>query len=171
MDLLDRLLEHDAWTTRQVLIRCREVDEGGRRQSFDIGHRSIDATLIHMIGNVRTWTDLMAGTADSGHRLVWEGLSLDDLTARHEAAAADFATLARRIRDEGRFDELWMDILDEPPTAKTYGGAIAHVITHNMHHRSEVLHMLQRLGVPDLPEGDVLGWEAVARKAGHSRQP
>jgi uncharacterized damage-inducible protein DinB len=29
-----------------------------------------------------------------------------------------------------------------------------------MHHRGEVLHMLSRLGLTDLPEGDLLSWEA-----------
>ena len=41
-------------------------------------------------------------------------------------------------------------------------GARVHdkVISDDMHHRAELLHMLGKLGVPDLPEGDVLGWEA-----------
>ncbi len=94
-----------------------------------------------------------------------EGFSLDDLLGRHDAAAARFAAVARRVRDEDRFDELWVDTIDNPPTIKSYGGAIAHVLTHNMHHRAELLHMLARLGVPDLPEGDVLSWEAALRSA------
>jgi uncharacterized damage-inducible protein DinB len=31
-----------------------------------------------------------------------------------------------------------------------------------MHHRAQVLHMLRRLGVSGLPEGDVLSWERQA---------
>lgn len=27
MTILDRLLGHDAWTTRQLLLRCRELSE------------------------------------------------------------------------------------------------------------------------------------------------
>jgi len=50
-------------------------------------------------------------------------------------------------------------VLDDPPAEKTFGGAIAHVLTHSMHHRAQVLHMLRRLGVGDVPEGDVLSWE------------
>ena len=39
---------------------------------------------------------------------------------------------------------------------KTYGGAIAHVITHSMHHRAHLLYMLRQPGLTALPEGDVL---------------
>jgi uncharacterized damage-inducible protein DinB len=159
MDILDRLLDHDAWTTRQLLLRCRELDAARLHQPFDVGHETIYETLLHMIGNVRTWTDLMNGDARPGAQSPHDGLSVDELIARHDAAMNDFATLARRTRAEGRFDDTWLDTLDEPPTRKTYGGAIAHVITHNMHHRSELLHILQRLGVPILLEGDVLSWE------------
>ena len=68
------------------------------------------------------------------------------------------------MRDGHRLDDVYLDVLDEPPTPKTIGGTIAHVITHDMHHRSEILNMLGQLGVPNLPEGDVLGWEAQLRK-------
>ena len=165
MDLLDRLLGHDAWTTRQLLVRCRELDPAAFHQPFDAGHGTVYATLVHMIGNVRTWTDLMRGHQDIPGTMSWDGLTIDDLLARSDLAAADFAALARRVRDEDQLDALWLDTLDDPPAAKTYGGAIAHVITHNMHHRAELLHMLPRLGLTGLPEGDLLSWEATTRPA------
>jgi uncharacterized damage-inducible protein DinB len=161
MDILDRLLGHDAWTTRQILLRCRELDAAQLHQPFDVGHETVYETLLHMIGNVRTWTDLMNGEARPGAQSSRHGLSIDELIARHDAAMNDFAILARRIRAEERFDDTWLDTLDEPPKRKTYGGAIAHVITHNMHHRGELLHMLHHLGLPDLLEGDVLSWESL----------
>src|SRR5438093_4850040 len=60
MDLLDRLLGHDRWTTTQFLERCRELRVEQWTQPFDLGHQTLAATLQHMIGNVRVWTDLMA---------------------------------------------------------------------------------------------------------------
>jgi uncharacterized damage-inducible protein DinB len=41
---------------------------------------------------------------------------------------------------------------------------IAHVITHNMHHRSEIIHMLTRLGLANVLEGDVLSWEQQSQR-------
>jgi uncharacterized damage-inducible protein DinB len=93
---------------------------------------------------------------------------MDALIERHERSCAGFASLARRIRDEGRFDESYVDTLDDPPTSKTLGGTIVHVITHNMFHRGEALHILQRLGVADLPEGDALSWEATVLRGDQS---
>jgi uncharacterized damage-inducible protein DinB len=53
MDLLDRLLgTHDAWTTRQLLGRCRELTDEQLDHEFEIGHRTVRATLLHMIRNV-----------------------------------------------------------------------------------------------------------------------
>jgi uncharacterized damage-inducible protein DinB len=172
VDLLDRLLGHDAWTTRQILLRCRDLTDAELHRRFDVGHETVHATLLHLIGNVRAWTDLMAGTpVIDDDDDAWRAHSVDDLLARYEAAAVDFAALARRVRDEGRFDEVWTDTLDDPPTTKTYGGAIAHVLTHDMHHRGELLHMLGRLGLPDLPEGDVLSWEAATVSGGDPGHP
>ena len=51
MDLLDRLLGHDAWTTRQLLLRCRDLTDEQLDREFDIGHRTVRATLLHVIRN------------------------------------------------------------------------------------------------------------------------
>lgn len=162
MDLLDRLLAHDAWTTRQLLILAQPLTEAQWTQPFDIGHVTLRATLEHMIDNVETWTALMNGAEEPGKQPEFTGLSATDLLERHDASMAAFSALAHRVRALDSWVVLWVDILDDPPAEKTYGGAIAHVITHNMHHRSEVMHMLHRLGVEDVIEGDVLSWEAVA---------
>lgn len=166
MDILDRLLGHDAWTTRQILLRCRELSDEELHRAFDVGHETIYDTLVHMIANVQVWTALMAGAGTKSDRSpeVWEGLTVDEFFGRYDLVSEKFARLALRIRIKQRYDELWVDVLDDPPTSKSYGGAIAHVITHNMHHRAELLHILARLGVADLPEGDVLSWEQTLSK-------
>lgn len=165
MDILDRLLRHDVWTTRQLLLRCRELTSEQFDQHFDVGHGSLRETFVHLIHNIEVWTDLMRRQPV---RPELEGYaeSVEGLIERLEAGAADFSAFARQMADEGRLDELWVDVLDDPPTQKTYGGAIAHVITHSMAHRTEVVHMLQRLHLHDLIEGDVLSWE---RQAWHER--
>ncbi len=165
MDLLDRLLGHDAWTTRQLLLRCRGLTDEQLDRRFDIGHETLRGTLVHILGNLEVWTDLLhERPVRPDAATVASARSVDGLIAHLDAAAPDFAALARRITDEGRLDDLWTDVLDDPPRPKTFGGAIAHVLTHSMHHRGEVLHLLQRLGVPDLPEGDVLSWEDAVRR-------
>lgn len=161
MDQLDRLLGHDEWTTGECLRRCQELTPDQMRQPFDIGWQSLQATVVHMIGNVRIWTALMSSGVVLDGPAGWEDGSVAELTDQHLETYAAFATLARDVRDRGAESDRWIDTLDSPPRSKTYGGAVLHVITHNMHHRSEVLHMLSRLGLSDLPEGDLLGWEGT----------
>jgi uncharacterized damage-inducible protein DinB len=157
MDLIERLVGHDRWTTSEILRRCRELTDGQLDQEVFIDHRTVRATLAHMIWNVETWTDLMLGVPID--RSIERSTSLAGLTERHEAAGERFYGLARQLADEDRLEGIWIDVLDNPPTEKTYGGAITHVITHNMHHRAQLLFMLDSLGLRDLPEGDLLGWE------------
>jgi uncharacterized damage-inducible protein DinB len=158
MDLLDRLLGHDRWTTAQLLERCRELRAEQWTQPFDLGHQTLAATLRHMIGNLRTWTDLMAQrpvrqSSDEA------ATTADDLIAVWQSVYDEFAALARTIGDQGRWDATYIDVLDDPPRPKTFAGTIAHVITHNMQHRAEVIHILIRLGLENVLEGDVLSWE------------
>jgi uncharacterized damage-inducible protein DinB len=75
----------------------------------------------------------------------------------------EFAELARGVRDAGRWDELFADTEEARPRMKTLGGGIAHVITHSMHHRAQVLNMMRQLGGIELIEGDVLSWESGVR--------
>jgi uncharacterized damage-inducible protein DinB len=162
MDMLDRLLDHDRWTTLQVLASCRTLPPQKLDAPLAIGPGSVGATLRHMIGNVQVWTDLMYGWPVRPTNAV-ASAGIEELPAVFDALYADFAAIARRLRDDGRLDELYLDVLDDPPSQKSFGGTIAHVITHNMHHRAEILNMLGKLDVPDLPEGDVLSWEAQMR--------
>lgn len=159
MDFLDRLLEHDAWTTRLLIDRCRELSEEQLDHPFDIGHRTIRSTLHHIIFNMETWSALMAGEAMSKSRTVVQERSMSQFQERLGRAAARLSKVAREVSERGAWDERWLDVLDDPPVEKTYGGAIAHIITHSMHHRAQLLYMLRQLGLRDLPEGDVLSWE------------
>jgi uncharacterized damage-inducible protein DinB len=164
MDLVDRLLGHDAWTTRELLLRCRELPDEELDREFDIGHRSVRATFLHIIFNVEVWTDLMCGEpARLDRGTLPEDRSVSGMLERQTVAAERFAGVAREVAASTRWDDLWIDVLDNPPRAKSFGGAIAHVITHSMHHRAQLLHMLRRLELEDLPEGDVLSWEDQAR--------
>ena len=159
MDLLDRLLGHDEWTTGECLRRCRELSPEQMRRRHDVGWGSVQATLMHMISNVRVWTELMRDGDSPTARADDPILDVEGLERLHRSSYAAFASFAREIRDADRWDDRWVDTLDDPPREKSYGGAILHVVTHDMHHRGELLHMLARLGLDHLPEGDLLGWE------------
>jgi uncharacterized damage-inducible protein DinB len=168
MDILDRLLDHDAWTTRELLTRSRGLTDEQLDRRFPIGHGSLRDTFAHVVGNMEAWTDLIcerpvrprAGTGAA---------TVERLTERLDAVVAEFGAVARRLRDAGRLDDVFADTADRPPVMKTFGGAIAHLVTHSMHHRAQALNIMRHLGVTDLIEGDVLGWERAHRPGGWAR--
>src|SRR5688572_16657515 len=49
MDLLDRLLGHDHWTTARLLELSRDLTDAHLDQPIDIGHQTLRETFDHMI--------------------------------------------------------------------------------------------------------------------------
>ncbi len=146
MDLLDRLLGHDDWATARLLDLSRGLTDAQLDQPFDIGHRTLRDTLEHLICNIEFWTGVAAGQPPDLQR---DDRSLATLAVRHERAYDAFAALARQKRDDERLDDTFVDRFGENVS---FGGMILHVVLHNEGHRIEMLHIIQRLGRPDLPE-------------------
>jgi uncharacterized damage-inducible protein DinB len=158
MDILDRLLAHDTWTTRQLLLACEELTDGLLDKEFDIDQRSIRGTFVHIINNMEVWTDLLCERPFKER----SGDGIPELLERLGVVGRDFANVARKVVREQRYDDCFLDPLDTPPRLKTFGGAIGHVITHDMHHRAQIMFLMEKLGVTEHIEGDLLGWESQA---------
>lgn len=159
MNLLDLLLDHDHWATRCLLDVSVGLTDAQLDQPFDIGNRTLRATFGHMIFNVPFWTAFLAGqSADGGCSADAQpdDRSLAALIDHHERSYAAFSAVARRLRDGRRLEETFVD---HYAVRKSFGGTILMVVEHNEGHRVEALHILARLGVPDLPEVDLGVWE------------
>ena len=159
MDLLDLLLDQDHWATGQLLEVSGGLSDAQWNQELDIGHRTLRETFGHMIFNLPFWTAFLAGqSAEGGYSADAQPAdrSPDALSDHHERSYAAFAAVARQLRDEQRLDEIFVDHYG---VRKSYGGTILMVVGHNTEHRTEVLHMLQRLGMTDLPEVDFGVWD------------
>ncbi|MDQ3548447.1 MAG: DinB family protein [Chloroflexota bacterium] len=158
MDPLERLLGHDHWATTQLLELSQGLTDAQLDQPFDIGHGSLRETLNHLIFVVDFWTGWMAGQPVTWEREVQRSVS--DLIERHQRFYATFATFARRVHDEQRLEDTFVDHFG---SQMTFGGAVLHVILHNAEHRSEAVHILGRLGVHDPPEVDHGLWDFERR--------
>ena len=158
MDILDRLLAHDTWTTRQLLVACKPLPDALIDKEFDIDQRSLRNTFVHIVENMEVWTDLLCG------RTVQErtGNTISDLLDRLSVVSREFANVARQVAREQRYDACFLDTLDTPPRLKTLGGAIGHVITHDMHHRAQVMFLMEKVGIQEHIEGDLLSWESAS---------
>jgi uncharacterized damage-inducible protein DinB len=157
VDLLDRMVGHDRWATTQLLERCRALTAAQLDQEFDIGHHTLRETLDHMIYVIDFWTGWMSGRPVEHDRTTLQyDRSLSALIDRHDRFQASFATLARRIHDEHRLDDTFIDHF---AVRQSLGATIVQLLHHNAQHRSEIRHMLERLGVTDLWDYDPQEWE------------
>lgn len=159
MDLLDRLLDHDRWATATLLEASRRLADAQLDQPFDIGHGTLRATFDHLIANMPFWTGFMTGESAAALEAAYEGERDRSLPALAERFARDFdafAALARRLRDEGRLDETFVD---HHGVKKSMAGTVLMVVEHNVEHRAEIAHMLARVGVPEVPEVDHGVWD------------
>jgi uncharacterized damage-inducible protein DinB len=178
MDLLDRMVGHDRWATAQLLELCSILTDVQLDQEFDIGHRTLRETLDHMIYVIDFWTGWMAGRPVNHDRTTEQyDRSITALMERHERYHANFAALARRVHDEQRLryhanfaalarrvhDEQRLDetFVDHYGVRQSLGATIVQLLHHNAQHRSEVRHMLERMGVAELWDYDPQEWEHV----------
>lgn len=159
VDLLCQLLAYDAWTTRQLLKCAATLSDDSLDQEYDIGHRSIRRTFVHLIRNMEVWCSLIEENNLRDECQAAQDDSINALLIRLQIAADRLATTARQITGDGRWHEMFVDSIDG--MHKEFGLAIAHVLTHSMHHRAQLLYLLRRAGVVELPEGDIFSWHAA----------
>lgn len=153
MDLLDRMLGHDRWTTDHLMEMALSLSDEQLDREMDIGHRTLRKTFDHMLLATEFWSGLM-----NGEPVPWEPrrASVAEMRERHQRSYVAFEAVARDVAASGRLDETFIDHYDYP---QSYGATVLHVIDHNVQHRGEVLHFLQRLGIENIPEGDPQEWE------------
>ena len=157
MTILDRLLGHDAWTTRQLLLRCRELSDEQLDRVFDIGDRSLRDTFVHMIECMELHIDSMMGRPE---RLLANTYEIDGWLQRSSLVSKELMDLGSRVEREGIADQFYTGFSG---TQRTLGAGICHLITHSMHHRAQAMYIMEKLGVGNVIEGDAMGWESVAR--------
>lgn len=151
MDVYDRLLDFDHWAMDELFRVSEGLSDAQLDQEFDIGYQTVRATFEHIIWNLEFWARLMVGQRIS-EEPEEVGLSVAALKASYDRKFQHFAGLAVQLRDEGRLDETYVDHWN---VRKSMGGTILTVILHASEHRTEIVHMLVRLGVGEAPEVDL----------------
>lgn len=175
MDLTDRLIEHDRWLTARLLERAAELPGDALDRAVRPGHvvlpfdgpePSVRAMLDALVRTKEVWWAAMAGAEppDGSDR------TLAGLRRRCAASGAAFADLARRVRDRGEWDDVFVDALCDPPQSFTYGGAIAHVITFSAHRREVLAAVLAELNGRGAEPGCPIEWERM-RAAERAHEP
>ena len=151
------LLAHDRWANQQLYTACEVLSSDQFTQSFDMGCGSLRNNLVHNLGAMRGWTDVL-DEVESRPRLEEGQHSLADIRAMHDPIADDFERAALRRP----FDT----VVTRERAGNTYtftvGGILTHVTTHSMHHRAQCLNMLRQLGITELPMSSAMEWMLFA---------
>jgi len=151
--ILDILLTHDRWATRNILKVCSSLSGEQFQCRFEIGPGSLHDASTHILGAMRRWGDLLAGR-EQRPRLEGARRSPTELLDLLDEISSDFAETARKHPVE--------EIVSGVRDGKTYtlprSVVITHVATHGMHHRAHCLNMLRHLAVKKQPRSDVISW-------------
>ncbi|HQY31072.1 MAG TPA: DinB family protein [Thermomicrobiales bacterium] len=159
MDLLERMLGHDYWATGLVLNHAQALTPEQLQQEFDIGLGSVQLTLTHQVNVIHFWSEAMLGRLIRQDKR--ERKPIPDLIRLHDRYPPIFGAIALLMQADSRLDEQFTDVHGNQ---QSMGGTILQLMGHNTQHRSEVRHMLVRLGVRDVWDGDPQEWEHDIRK-------
>ena len=157
-DPLEILIAHDRWATQQMIDACAKLSEPQFHQPFDIGPGSLHNTLVHMVSAMRLWTQILAGQEPTP-RLDQDGKQRTAAQIKEIFGEVDCAFTAELRRRP--LDEMVSRTRDGRTTVLPRAAVFAHVVTHGMHHRAQMLNMLRRLEVKPLPPGSVFEWSRV----------
>jgi len=146
------LLAHDRWANAHLYETCKQLTSDQIHQSFEMGTGSLHNNLVHNLGAMQGWTDVLNETQQRP-RLEENQHTLDEIINLQDQIAPAFeqAALAKP------FDT----IINRERAGQTYtftvGGILTHVTTHSMHHRAQSYNMLRQLGI-DQPTSSVMHW-------------
>lgn len=147
------MIAHDRWANGALYEACRGLSEEQFHQKFEMGCGSVHENLVHNLGAMRSWTDVL----NAGEIRPWlDGLRLDvdGVIAYEQEVTGPFEAAAL----QGSFDDVLTSSRGKSTRRFTRGGILTHVMTHSMHHRAQCLNMLRQLGVKELPRSSVVEW-------------
>jgi AraC family transcriptional regulator len=164
MDLLTRMVEHHVWLTGEILAKASRLSEAQLDEPIELNvdddpdRPSVRRLLSRLIGQMGMWNAALANREYDWS--VEEHEPLDSMRRRLAEEGPVYLAHVRRVVEEGRLDETFVDALCEPAEVFTYGGMIAHVLTFAAHRRTLAVLALDKHGITDLGWGDPMRWVA-----------
>src|ERR1700753_706889 len=108
MTILERLQRHDAWTTRALLDLLAPLSDAQLDREFDIGHRTLRRTFVHIIANMECWCDLMAAKPQRQSAGKTRN-TIAALKERLDVVAGELLALGRAVSEKNSEDEYFVD--------------------------------------------------------------
>ena len=167
--LIDVLFTYDSWATRRLLEECRTLTQEQLEQPLGLGHGNLESTLTYLIGSMIFFANRLNRESpqtrpdrDGIPRTPEELLNLFD-TANSELRKS----IAKTVESHSLTDILnWTD--DDmgnidPSDQIPYAVALAQMIDHNIHHRTQITDMFRLLGIDKPMDWHPFEWEETTR--------
>jgi uncharacterized damage-inducible protein DinB len=163
------LFDYEVWATRQLLGACQALAPEQWERPSGLGHGSLARTLTHQVSSMLFFTDRLK-RQPARPRLEHDGQTytaaeLGDHFAR--AAEELRQAVALALERHALSDPLHWTDSDEGEIAAedtiTYAVALAQIIDHGIHHRTQAMDMLRLLGVALPMEWHPFDWDEAVR--------
>lgn len=163
MDLIDRLLATESDSLRTILDQLSgwtdsQWDESLPFSVQEMCYEDRQATVRQLLDWYLLTMEAWIAAVDRQGFPAERNTTREGIASRAEIALPMFEGLVRRVREADEWNAEFTDELCDPPARFSFGGMIAHVITHNLVRRQALLAALrQRSGLDAW--GDPLHWE------------
>lgn len=167
--MTETLFAYESWATRQLLEACSALSRAQFEQPLGLGHGNLERTLAHLVGALTFFADRLHRRVPrpridrDGTTHTPAGLLAHFDVAEGELRQAVAQTLATHavtdLLNWTHTDEGEIDPLDRVP----YAVALAQMLDHSNHHRTQALDMLRLLGVQAPMEWHPFEWDEAMR--------
>lgn len=146
VSMFRELYAYDDWATSRVLDAAAPLNDEQRDRPFDMGFKSLRATLVHTYGAKLVWLHRIA----DGLAAKWENVPDDQTLDRTRTNAAilseRYGAILASLDDAGLERMLdYRDMRGNQHKSRLLD-VLLHVANHGVHHRSQALNMLRHLG-------------------------
>jgi hypothetical protein len=166
MDILEQLVVHHVESLTAIIDAASGLPDTVLDQPIAQSVEGVDddptlrKLLSRLVGQLGMWNAVLAMRDYDWSVETHE--TVESMRRRLDVEGPTFLGHVRRVSDEGRLDETFVDALCTPAEVFTHGGMIAHVLTFAAHRRTLVAGALIDAGIGDLGAGDPRLWVAQA---------
>jgi uncharacterized damage-inducible protein DinB len=161
-------LDFDRWSTSRLLELCTALPPEVYTRQLPIGPGSLEQLCRHIVNATFLFADRFNRQPHIPHYPGADPISAAQLLADFDQAAAALEAAVAQVYATHALTDLisWTDVDADnlPDHARfTYAKALAHMLDHGNHHRTQAMDMLQLLGRPADTNWHPLDWDLSVR--------
>jgi uncharacterized damage-inducible protein DinB len=153
----EMLGRYNKWANARLYAMAAALPDDGYRKNVGAYFGSLHGTLNHLLTADRIWMRRLTGTGDHPDKL--NAILFDDLPSLRAARQVEDARIVTFVAGlgEGDFEKHWdYQTLNGTPQRQPVGEILAHLFTHQTHHRGQAHTILTVLGVAEPDPLDLL---------------